>query len=53
MERLSYEQLRITAIEAGVPDNRVSIGCWLKANGYLKKHTTDKRRKTIYYYIKL
>ena len=45
----TYERLRQLAIQSGIPDNKVSIGFWIKSKGLKKiKKQVDKVRK-IYY----
>lgn len=46
-----YEELKHLAIQAGVPDNKVSIGIWLKLNGW-KKIRKNIDKKITYFYIK-
>lgn len=47
--RLSYQELRERAIQEGIKDNKVSIGIWLKYEGF-QKHHTIKDNKSVYYY---
>ncbi len=45
----TYEQLRRLAVQSGIPDNKVSIGFWIKSKGLKRiKKQVDKVRK-IYY----
>lgn len=46
---LTYNEIRLLAIHNGIADNKVSIGIWLKMQGYKKvRKQIDKIRK-IYY----
>ncbi|SFL62129.1 hypothetical protein SAMN05216357_1355 [Porphyromonadaceae bacterium KH3CP3RA] len=47
---INYQDLRVLAVSQGVPDNKVSIGMWAKANGYYKMRKTKDGKVTIYYY---
>ena len=48
----TYEQLRRLAVQSGIPDNKVSIGFWIRSKGLKKiKKQVDKVRKI--YYIKI
>lgn len=45
----TYEQLRRLAVQSDIPDNKVSIGFWIRSKGLKKiKKQVDKVRK-IYY----
>ena len=45
----TYEHLRRLAVQSGIPDNKVSIGFWIRSKGLKKiKKQVDKVRK-IYY----
>ena len=45
----TYERLKRLAVQSGNPDNKVSIGFWIKSKGLKKiKKQVDKVRK-IYY----
>ena len=52
-ERLLFSDLRVMAIKAGIPDNKIAIGLWIKQKRWVKHHSTDKNRKGYYYYTKL
>lgn len=48
--KLSYQELRKIALNEGVKDNKVSVGIWIKLNGFYKHHSVDQNRKSYYYY---
>ena len=51
MHYYSYEELQNEAVKAGVPNNRVHIGVWIRLMGYTKQRKQINHiRKT--YYIK-
>ena len=49
MEELSYEQIRTEALQAGIKDNRVTIGTWAKFMGYTKRKRQKKGHISIVY----
>ena len=48
-EMFSYDVLRDVAIEAGVPNNRVHIGVWIRLQGYIKQRKQINRIRKTYY----
>lgn len=52
MEKLTYQELRELAIKAGIPDHKIAVGMWIKLQGYVKHHYTNKDRKSSYFYTK-
>lgn len=48
---ITFQELRLIAIEEGVADNPTEIGIWAKYNGYYKIRK-QKDYKVIYYYFK-
>ena len=50
--RMKFADARKLAIANGCPDNKTTIGIWLKFNGYIKKESKDRNRKNYYYYVK-
>ena len=49
MEYITYQELREKALLENVKDNKVSIGCWAKAKGYIKKKRQKNNVVTFYY----
>lgn len=51
--RMKYNDLRLIALDNGVKDDKITIGIWAKLNGYKKKQSKDRNRKSYCYYIKM
>ena len=45
----TYEQLRRLAVQSGIPDNKVSIGFWIKSKGLKKTRKQEDHKRRIFY----
>ena len=49
MQTFTYEEIREKALKQGIADNRLRVGLWASANGYIKsKRKIQGKVYTIY-----